>query len=505
MAQTSGFPAINSIFLAEFHPEQGPVVTLSIPEDAVAMTEHKSGSQQHSGGSGFGRHDDNSPDAAVPCHMHEGPEVIELLKRPSNSRPAVDSDKIDFNAIQALVIPKLTLYERLITVNTGRHKVMGYPIAVEGNYQRNVFIFNMCFAFDIGADTRSYELVVKRIGGLLKELEIKGAFMSNAECKRALRGMMNQLVNNLNDHGECQINLDFQGLSQTAVQSLAMSSISIKLFPVYDNPKEIRPYHVPVKTIDIDMAKLEPARTVYKNQVGDDILWDLVLDEVLVHLDNVNHVRRIARLTEIPEPTVIAALKHLEYYGCISLVDIFQFSNVYETQHRLLEFYSDAAMQKECYRYVMRDWEASDVPLEELVKLYGTMRERETVADWILNSNIDIERIDVRRLVIFGVMHHILRRVHCYPVLCVTQDVSDAVEEAGEQEDTAPKASGSAEDDAAVKDLAIRTEPLVLSDSLKAMLDGTHHMDEISVLENKDAAALRSMLDGHGSIEYVYL
>ncbi|KAJ1922641.1 Nitrogen permease regulator 2, partial [Linderina pennispora] len=129
-----------------------------------------------------------------------------------------------------------------------------------------------------------------------------------------------------------------------------MSSISIKLFPVYDNPKEIRSYHVPVKTIDIDMAKLEPARTVYKNQVGDDILWDLVLDEVLMHLDNVNHVRRIARLTEIPEPTVIAALKHLEYYGCISLVDIFQFSNVYETQHRLLEFYSDASLQKECYR-----------------------------------------------------------------------------------------------------------------------------------------------------------
>ncbi|KAJ1933667.1 Nitrogen permease regulator 2, partial [Linderina pennispora] len=209
MVQTSGFPAINAIFLAEFHPEQGPVVTLSIPDGAVAMAEHKSCAPLQSGG-GFGRHDDHSPDTVVPFHMHEGPEVIELLKRPSNSRAAVDSDKIDFNAIQALVIPKLTLYERLITVNTGRHKVMGYPIAVEGNYQRNVLIFNMCFAFDIGADTRSYELVVKRIGGLLKELEVKGAFMSNIECKQALRGMMNQLVNNLNDHGECQIDLDFQ-------------------------------------------------------------------------------------------------------------------------------------------------------------------------------------------------------------------------------------------------------------------------------------------------------
>ncbi|KAJ1933000.1 Nitrogen permease regulator 2, partial [Linderina pennispora] len=166
-------------------------------------------------------------------------------------------------------------------------------------------------------------------------------------------------------------------------------------------------------------------------------------------------------------------------------------------------FYSDASLQKECYRYVTRDGKASDVPLEELIKLYATMRERETVADWILNSNIDIERIDVRRLLIFGVMHHILRRVHCYPVLCIPQSVDDAGRAAGEHvEDAAQQASGTAGGDPARGDLPAKTESCELSDSLKAMLDGTHHLDEISVLENKDMVTLRSMLDGHGHIEY---
>ncbi|KAI8324436.1 nitrogen permease regulator 2 [Martensiomyces pterosporus] len=396
----SGFPAINAIFLAEFHPDQGPIVTLSIPEDAV-------------------------------------------------------ESKIDFNAIQTLVIPKLTLFERLITVNTGVHKVMCYPIAVEGNYQRNVLIFNMCFAFDIDADTKCYESVVKRVGCLLKELEIKGRLMSNPEGKRPLRAMMNQLVNKLNDHGEYQIDLDLQGF------------ISIKLFPLYDNPSEIAPYHVPVKTIDVDSA--------------DDILWDLVLDKVLQRMDNVNHVRRIAKLTRISEATVIAALKHLDYYGCIGLVDIFQFGNVYETQHRVLEFYRDAWLQKECFNYVTREGAAGDIGMLELIQLYSTMRERQTVAEWIVGNQVDIERFDVRRFIIFGVMHRILRRVHCYPVLDEPEtrhtDEADGAEEADGE----------------------------LTSQIKSLLDGTHHLDEISVVTDKDISTLRGMFDRHGGVEYVYL
>ncbi|KAI9505855.1 nitrogen permease regulator 2, partial [Coemansia spiralis] len=358
----SEFPEIKTLFLAQFHTDLGPIVQLSVPEDAF-----------------------------------EGEQKT--------------YNKIDFNSIQTLVIPKLTLFERLITVHTGKHKIMCYPIAVEGNYQRNVLIFNMCFAFDIEADTKCYGTVVKRVGCLLKELEIGGRLLSNPAGQRPLLRMMQQMVSKLNAHGEYQIELDMKGLSPSSMAT----GVSIKLFPHYENPANIELYHVPIKTIDFELAKLKSAQTMYQTQVSEDVLWDLVLDRVINFINNVNHVARIARLAQIREETVVLALKHLEYYGCITLVDIFQFSNIYETQHRLMELYNSAWLQRECYSYVTRNGNAGGMEMEELIRLYATVRNRCSVAEWIVENNIDVERLDVRRFVMFGVMHKLLQRVYCYP------------------------------------------------------------------------------------------
>ncbi|KAJ2882503.1 Nitrogen permease regulator 2 [Coemansia aciculifera] len=302
--------------------------------------------------------------------------------------------------------------------------------------------------------------------------------------------MMRQLVTKLNDHGECQIELDLKGLSQ----SLASTGISIKLFPYYGSPQDIEPYHVPVRTIDFEMAKLKSVQTVSQADIPDDIMWDLVLDRVMQHMDSVNHVRRIALLTRIREETVVLALRHLDYYGCIVLADIFQFGNIYETQYQVMDLYRHAWLQRECYSYVTRDGAASDVEAEELLRLYSTIQKRKTVAEWVLENEVDTERIDVRRFIVFGVIHQLLRRVHCYPVLCGPVKICDgersvATEDNGE---TASPGHGSPDNDG-------------LGKQLVEMLDGTHHMDEICVVEDKDAVTLRQAFDSHGNIEYMYL
>ncbi|KAJ2031875.1 Nitrogen permease regulator 2 [Coemansia sp. RSA 922] len=494
------FPKIEAIFLAQFHPDLGPIVRLSVPEDAVELDENRG--YNNNGGTSRGDDDSRYPESSVVSfgnsshlglfHGGEQPtEVVELIKRPTNPKAVtLRSDKIDFNAIQALVIPKLTLFEKLITVNTGRFKVMCYPVAILGNYARNAFIFNMCFAFDINADTKCFGPVVKRVGCLLKELEISSGLLSDEDGERPLMSMMRQLVTKLNDHGECQIELDLKGLSQ----SLASTGISIKLFPYYGSPRDIAPYHVPVRTIDFEMAKLKSVQTVSQADIPDDIMWDLVLDRVMKHMDNVNHVRRIALLTKIREETVVLALRHLDYYGCIVLADIFQFGNIYEAQYQIMDLYRQAWLQRECYNYVTRDGAASDVQAEELLRLYSTIQKRKTVAEWVLENEVDVERIDVRRFIVFGVIHQLLRRVHCYPVLCGPAKVCDeersvVAEDNGETASPGDDSPGNGG----------------LEKRLVEMLDGTHHMDEICVVEEKDAATLRQEFDSHGNIEYMYL
>ncbi|KAJ2361769.1 Nitrogen permease regulator 2 [Coemansia sp. Cherry 401B] len=483
----SGFPEIRAIFLAQFHPDLGPIVRLSVPEDAVDVEQRVYNDQvciknDDMRISGLMAALDGS--FSPSCFDQEPAEVIELIKRPEPDRPAVDSSKIDFNSIQTLIIPKLTLFERLITVNTGRHKVMCYPIAVEGNYPRNVFIFNMCFAFDIDADTKCYGAVVKRVGCLLKELEITGNLLSDPEGTRPLVTMMRQLVSKLNAHGEYQIELDLKGLSQP----MASTGISIKLFPYYENPKTIEPYHVPVKLVDFDIAKRKSAQTVYQEHASNDIMWDLVLDKVTECIDNINHVRRIAQLTLIREETVVLALKHLDYYGCIALVDIFQFSNVYEGQYQVMDIFRNAWLQRECHNYVTRDGQAGSISIEKLIHLYSTIRQRKSVADWIVDNDVDVERFDVRRFFMFGVLHQMLRRVHCYPVLCKPAGGS------AQQSSESSEASS-----------VLEEEPGQLGARVLGMLDGTHHLDEIGITAEKDTATMRELLDKHGNIEYILL
>ncbi|KAJ2741271.1 Nitrogen permease regulator 2 [Coemansia sp. BCRC 34301] len=496
------FPKIEAIFLVQFHPDLGPIVRVSVPKDAVDLGENRGNA---SNGCARGNDDSRVAEGSVitigsnPGNLgcfqggEQPVEVIELIKRPANPRAvAMSSGKIDFNAIQALVIPKLTQFERLITVYTGKFKLMCYPVAVEGQYERNALIFNMCFAFDINADTKCYGPVVKRVGCLLKELEISNSLLSNSEGEPQLASMMRQLVSKLNDYGECQIELDLKSLSQ----SMSSAGISIRLFPYYGNPQVIEPYHVPVRTIDFEMTKQRSALMASQVDMPGDAMWDLVVDRVLEHMDNTSHVRRIVSLTRIPEDTVILALQHLDYYGCITIVDIFQFGNIYETQYRVMDLYRNAWLQRECYSYVTRDGQASDMVVDELIRMYLTIRKRKTVAEWILENEIDTERLDVRKFIVFGVIHQLLRRVHCYPVMCGPEaKLCD-----GEQSSVADDNGASVAETA-----SLGNGSCCLGPRLVEMLDGTHHMDEVCVVMDKDAATLRQMFDAHGNIEYMYL
>ncbi|KAJ2770475.1 Nitrogen permease regulator 2, partial [Coemansia nantahalensis] len=271
------------------------------------------------------------------------------------------------------------------------------------------------------------------------------------------------------------IELDLKGL----LQPIASTGFSIKLFPYYKAPRDIRPFDVPVKLVDFELAKSKSAQTVYQKNLPGDILWDLVLERVTTCIDNVNHVRRIARLAQMEEETVVLALKHLDYYGCIALVDIFKFSNIYEAQHQMRELLRDPNLQRECLEYVTGGGHSgSDVQLEELLRLYTTLQQRRTVAEWVVDNGVDVDRLDVRRFVVFGVIHGLLRRVHRYPILSEPRPRS--------------------EDESAEPDVGL--EPRILG-----MLDGAHPLDEISVASGLDAVTLRGKFSLHGKVEYMYM
>lgn len=77
------------------------------------------------------------------------------------------------------------------------------------------------------------------------------------------------------------------------------------------------------------------------------------LIQIVPHINGVNSVRIISILADTDFSLTCRAIRHLLYYGCLFLLDIFSFSAIYApTAQFSATIASDEDMQRECARYV---------------------------------------------------------------------------------------------------------------------------------------------------------
>lgn len=75
--------------------------------------------------------------------------------------------------------------------------------------------------------------------------------------------------------------------------------------------------------------------------------------QIVPHINGVNSVRIISVLADTDFSLTCRAIRHLLYYGCLFLLDIFSFSAIYApTAQFSSTIAADEAMQLECARYV---------------------------------------------------------------------------------------------------------------------------------------------------------
>jgi len=180
---------------------------------------------------------------------------------------------------------------------------------------------------------------------------------------------------------------------------------------------------------------------------------DLTLTRTLPFINGIHSVAQIARLADTDLNLTRKAIRHLLYYGCVILLDVFQFGAVYACTPEVGAFVEDGEAWAECLRYVSypshtpgpssagaagaeRSSDASDedededngnrppaaseeqprVECETLVRLYTSLRQGQTLHKWVLDHVDLLAGIDVRRLITFGVIKGFLYRVHKYAV-----------------------------------------------------------------------------------------
>ncbi|RMJ22654.1 nitrogen permease regulator, partial [Aspergillus sp. HF37] len=279
----------------------------------------------------------------------EGPKVVHQVPDgaivPSPTAPAPLF--LAFSDISFFVIPRQELCGNLIQVCANGYRILGYPICMKSpRYDRNEFIFNFCLVLNEEEDFSTYKGVVQKLADLMRGLEEQSGFLSRDYSKSGegkVYSLCETLMEDLNNYCECMIPIgEFSckfcpgGAANVGADDL--NTLNIKLFPIYPAPPPVRAWQVPLFTVR------------YQSFVDEN--WDLTMQRIVPYINGVNSVRIISILADADFSLTCRAIRHLLYYGCLFLLDIFTFSAIYAPTAQFTSTIAcDEAMQQECARY----------------------------------------------------------------------------------------------------------------------------------------------------------
>ncbi|XP_038216861.1 GATOR complex protein NPRL2-like isoform X2 [Zerene cesonia] len=366
---------IRCIFLGEFHPVAGPKIGCQFPEDYISK---------------------------------------EL-----------------FDSISAYIIPKPQIQKCTMTVNALGHKIVGYPIRIENpRYERNMYLFNLCFVCDSWSKTVQYEPVVKKLGEHLTIMEEETRFVSSGSSK--LPTLLAHLLHDLNTYRRA-----------TLVGDTVMH---LKVLEVRKDPPAVHDFDVPVLVSSVGLPRPgRPPRTRPPEdserqsqehldveddepfEIDMDADWDLTTRQLLPFINGYNHVSKIASDTNVEKTLVKSCIQNLVYYGVVILIPVLKFSNMYRATPNLSRLFSDQEMQKSCLTFINKGDLKEKKEVDENVARQPSLADVVTVL-CALQQGTTLRAVcerhaaalapalDVRRLIVFAQLHGLVRCLKRYPV-----------------------------------------------------------------------------------------
>lgn len=162
-------------------------------------------------------------------------------------------------------------------------------------------------------------------------LEVENCFLSSVSVdKTRFAEMLRQVMDELNSHNMCTLT---EGTMTTHLKVVRLAA----------EPKPVLDHQVPIF--------LESRDAFCSDQ------WDLTTQQVLPYIDGFNHVARIAAEADVENNLVKSCVQNLVYYGVVTLIPIFQYSNVYATTPKLKTLAEDHNLQERCIFYASKSCE----------------------------------------------------------------------------------------------------------------------------------------------------
>lgn len=317
-------------------------------------------------------------------HYELGPKIVYQV--PENF---MQQDK--FQALSAYIIPKTELQGRLITVNSLKLKILGFPVCIEDQkFERNNYIFNLCFVCDAGKRTVQYESLVKKLARYLLHLEKECSFLSKPESKARMPDIMQDIQRQMNEKRCCSIEVT------------PSTKIVLKVVRVHPDPRPVLDHEVPI---------LAEEKSIIPSQ------WDLTTQQVLPYIDGYRHIAKISADADVEVSLVKACIQNMIYYRIAKLIPLFLYTNVYVTTPTLVNLTPGSKLAADCLKFVAKK-ESSLPHFRSVFQVYSSMKHDVNVRDLMekFKDNFDI---DIKKLITFGLLNGLIRRLQKFPVLMI--------------------------------------------------------------------------------------
>lgn len=308
-----------------------------------------------------------------------------------------------FDTVSHYIIPKVQLQRYTLTVTLLGSKILGFPVRIDNKkYARNAYYFNLCFVCDAWARTVHLEPLVKKLTEYLLSMELETEWLSKQSISgeaKALGGLMRQVMQDINSRRMCTLTVGTTTTHLTVVR-------------VNSDPTPVKDHQVPVF--------LYSRHSFVADQ------WDLTTNQILPYIDGFNHVSKIAALTDVEISLVRACVQNLVYYGVVTLVPIFQYCAVYSATPKLRQLTRCAGLQRQCVEFCART--PRQLPkVSDIFRMYAGMSYGSTIRDLCRRMKPQELAINERKLVLFGVLEGLIRRVYKFPITLHNDDSASII------------------------------------------------------------------------------
>lgn len=299
--------------------------------------------------------------------------------------------KESFDCVAVYIITKPELQSMLITVNAFGYKFIGCPVCIENaKYTRNALLFNVCFVCDESVDVHCYKAVVKKLAAYLTSLELENGFLSQESSKERLPNILDTILKDLNAGSKCTIPIN------------EANTIYLNLAATKDDCPEVLDHHVPIFLWEKSLINVAQ--------------WDITTQQVLPYIDGFRHIQKIAAQADVDLNLVRICIQNMVHFQVVTLISIFQYSNVYIPTPKINNLFQNKQLQEECINYVARNFRPPPL-FRDVFQLYCGLSAGATVRDLCSRYNPSFLRIDERCLIQFGLMKGFIRRLHKFPIL----------------------------------------------------------------------------------------